>query len=184
MPNDTSFTDADIKTCTKCGESKPLSMYSFRERKTGTLRNQCKPCVAEASAPIKKKYYQEHLDQYTSRARAWYADNTERAKANTKRWQAANNEKRNEYRRKRNQLLYSTDAIDEVDINGRIDMFGGKCWMCNADATTIDHVKPLSKGGRHMLANIRPACRSCNARKNNHWYGIDQLDKFIVAKPL
>lgn len=34
-----------------------------------------------------------------------------------------------------------------------------------------DHVVPLSRGGRHALANILPACRQCNQSKK---------DKFLV----
>ena len=30
---------------------------------------------------------------------------------------------------------------------------------------TQDHITPLSKGGSHTLANIVPACRSCNSSK-------------------
>lgn len=30
-----------------------------------------------------------------------------------------------------------------------------------------DHVIPLSRGGRHAIANILPACRSCNQRKKD-----------------
>jgi uncharacterized protein (TIGR02646 family) len=32
---------------------------------------------------------------------------------------------------------------------------------------TIDHLKPLSKGGTNDLDNLRGACRQCNSRKGN-----------------
>jgi 5-methylcytosine-specific restriction endonuclease McrA len=41
--------------------------------------------------------------------------------------------------------------------------------VCGGQPVETDHVKPLSKGGAHMLCNMRPICRSCNARKSNHW---------------
>jgi 5-methylcytosine-specific restriction endonuclease McrA len=50
----------------------------------------------------------------------------------------------------------------------RLSMFDG-CWMCGNPADTVDHVKPLAKGGAHMLCNLRPACRSCNSSKNDRW---------------
>lgn len=52
----------------------------------------------------------------------------------------------------------------------RLGMFRG-CWICHSPAQTVDHVKPLSKGGPHMLANLRPACLSCNSRKHATWRG-------------
>jgi len=47
--------------------------------------------------------------------------------------------------------------------------WAGLCWMCGNAAIEWDHVKPLTKGGSHCLANLRPACRSCNAHKGNRW---------------
>jgi 5-methylcytosine-specific restriction endonuclease McrA len=49
-------------------------------------------------------------------------------------------------------------------------MWGGRCWICGiADATEEDHVKPISRAGWHCLANLRPVCHSCNARKRGAW---------------
>lgn len=52
----------------------------------------------------------------------------------------------------------------------RFALWGGRCWMCGvADSTSEDHVKPISKGGSHCLANLRPICLSCNASKGGRW---------------
>ncbi|WP_461165382.1 HNH endonuclease [Arthrobacter sp. R4-81] len=42
--------------------------------------------------------------------------------------------------------------------------------MCGIEgATQTDHVKPISKGGSHCLANLRPICQSCNSSKGGRW---------------
>jgi 5-methylcytosine-specific restriction endonuclease McrA len=42
------------------------------------------------------------------------------------------------------------------------------CQYCgNTDHLTIDHVYPLSRGGRTTWENVVTACRSCNGRKGN-----------------
>lgn len=47
-------------------------------------------------------------------------------------------------------------------------MTGGMCWICRvAQADTIDHVIPVSRGGTNWPANLRPACMDCNRRKYN-----------------
>ncbi|GAA0305339.1 hypothetical protein GCM10009528_23170 [Kineococcus aurantiacus] len=52
----------------------------------------------------------------------------------------------------------------------RFSLWEGRCWKCGiAEATEADHVKPISKGGWHCLANLRPICHSCNARKRETW---------------
>ena len=44
-----------------------------------------------------------------------------------------------------------------------------RCCYCGKDAgprdLTVDHVKPLSRGGRHVWDNVVTACRRCNHRK-------------------
>lgn len=52
----------------------------------------------------------------------------------------------------------------------RFALWGGRCWMCGIEAATQeDHVKPISKGGSHCLANLRPICHSCNSSKGGRW---------------
>lgn len=39
---------------------------------------------------------------------------------------------------------------------------GGRCAYCTSSATTIDHVMPRSRGGRHVWENVVAACTRCN----------------------
>ena len=45
----------------------------------------------------------------------------------------------------------------------------GTCYYCQAtfhpDELTMDHVVPLSRGGRSTKGNIVPCCKVCNNRK-------------------
>jgi 5-methylcytosine-specific restriction endonuclease McrA len=59
----------------------------------------------------------------------------------------------------------------------------GGCAYCGAVDTSLqrDCVLPLSRGGRYTLANVVPACRSCNTSKCNHevtgWLRRKRLDE-------
>lgn len=47
-------------------------------------------------------------------------------------------------------------------------LLASPCFYCHKVAKIeIDHVIPLSRGGRHSIGNIVPACRSCNASKSD-----------------
>lgn len=61
-------------------------------------------------------------------------------------------------------------SFTEPQLEQRFALWGGRCWMCGVTAATeTDHVKPISRGGSHCLANLRPICKRCNARKRNTW---------------
>lgn len=59
----------------------------------------------------------------------------------------------------------------KVALNRRAVMArdGGICQFgCGRKATTIDHVHPRSKGGKHVWTNVVAACSKCNSKKADH----------------
>jgi len=50
------------------------------------------------------------------------------------------------------------------------DHWGNKCLCCGKPGDyrtlTMDHVKPVKLGGKHIASNIQPLCQSCNSRKH------------------
>lgn len=65
------------------------------------------------------------------------------------------------------------------DLASRMAYFGNKCWMCSGPFEEVDHVKPLAKGGSHMLSNFRPSCNRCNYEKRAEWFGVTELHRFL-----
>jgi 5-methylcytosine-specific restriction endonuclease McrA len=62
----------------------------------------------------------------------------------------------------------------------------GRCHYCRrevgAKALTLDHVVPLVRGGRSVRANMVPACKDCNSKKQSllawEWQAyLDTLDR-------
>jgi hypothetical protein len=51
---------------------------------------------------------------------------------------------------------------------------GGRCLYCGQPSQSIDHVRPLSRGGQSVTENCVPACLSCNGTKGDSevliWY--------------
>lgn len=85
-------------------------------------------------------------------------------------WARANPESRETYRSKRKALarnagVYRFSGDDWLRLQRR---FGYRCAYCGSRAKlTQDHVVPLTRGGRHAIGNILPACGSCNSSKGN-----------------
>ena len=52
-----------------------------------------------------------------------------------------------------------------------IATYGNRCWLnmpgCSITATEDDHIVPYSHGGRDTGANIRRACKHCNAMRQD-----------------
>ena len=185
--------------CTSCQGSKPREQFgrSGVNLKTGRS-TYCKDCVVshrqekrrrepewararDAKIPtdrkpkpdsMKSEAQQERRKAYR---RQWqhddYAKDPEKYLSRQARWAADNHDKMrdNVHRRKARERAAVIVGFDPTLLTVKWDYWGGNCWMCGGDACEWDHVKPLAKGGVHCLANLRPACRSCNASKNAKW---------------
>lgn len=67
-------------------------------------------------------------------------------------------------------FLKARGTCSAEQLKERVNFFGAKCAYCGGPFNAIDHVIPLSKGGTHWPANLRPACKSCNSHKSaSNW---------------
>jgi 5-methylcytosine-specific restriction endonuclease McrA len=129
----------------------------------------------EASRAAARKRAVEQNRKRKAAKRAWAradrAKNPEKWRAKGQREYARNPLARREasHRRRALKLATMTEAVTTDRLAAKWDYWGGCCWMCGGEAVEWDHVKPLSKGGAHCLANLRPACVPCNRRKAARW---------------
>jgi len=83
-------------------------------------------------------------------------------------------------KRQRNKFMEADLYVEKItpkQFMARCAAFNFCCAYCNKPTemdTELEHVISRSKGGSHCLANIVPACRSCNRAKYNYemqsWY--------------
>lgn len=133
-----------------------------------------------------RRYYYANRESRKIKGRRWAQANRERVNASQRRARAANPERvrekgrrdRIKYREtfrenvRRRRAIKRAATIGPVTVallRAKWKFWGGLCYLCGDDAVEWDHVKPLAKGGAHCLSNLRPACRSCNARKCDAW---------------
>lgn len=49
-----------------------------------------------------------------------------------------------------------------------MEVCGGRCLSCGAhEELTVDHIRPLGRGGSNAIENIQPLCAACNNAKGH-----------------
>jgi hypothetical protein len=71
-------------------------------------------------------------------------------------------------------------SVGKVNLLAVLDRDGWVCQMCGKDtpeslrgsthplAPEVDHIVPISRGGRHVYENLQCACRKCNGSKGSN----------------
>lgn len=196
--------DSTQKSCATCGVTKDVALFRPQRRT-------CRDCAKVASRKYHADHREErnkqsleiyrrnresrllsmsaydkaNREQRNAYLRKWKARNREASRANGEAWRANNIEKVRESNRlshsKRRARLLGAGAIGWKELDAKLAYWGRSCWMCGGDYEHLDHVKPISKGGPHILANLRPACALCNMQKQAMWYGPRELHRFTKA---
>ena len=96
------------------------------------------------------------------------------------------------YKPRSEEIQYSDDAVFNRDKNEcqywHHDPVTGKRFIqkLNTETRTLDHILPVSRGGKNSFLNCVAACRECNERiKKNHTpeeCGLELIRKPVVPK--
>ena len=118
-----------------------------------------------------KAYYAKHCDKINARAAEWAKENPERRREVVARHALKATIMRRFYSRAMQARKRGCQVVlpTQDAVEGKVAYYGGKCYICGGDWECFDHVKPISKGGPHMLSNIKPCCYRCNIEKHAKW---------------
>lgn len=185
-----------MKRCTKCGEEKPLEDFPVRnDHSLDGRHTECRDCRRaykrkwmqakrkanpewarevdkrwreenpEAARARDRRFKEKNGDLIRQRNRERRRANPEPARASHARWRERNREQ--ELLRLANRRALLRNATDETKAFIG-ELLSRPCDYCGAtENITIDHVVPLSRGGKHEADNLAPACLSCNSSKND-----------------
>jgi 5-methylcytosine-specific restriction endonuclease McrA len=172
------------KQCRKCGAEKRVDEFQKDRRLKSGYSNLCKACSNQKSRQWnfnnktkvlksvkewfqvnkekRRKYYREYVRQYRKIHPQKSDPRASRA------WKRKHPEKVSQYnsnRRARNNGL--SGKIFAEQWKEIVEKYGKKCLRCGRGDVilTIDHILPLSGGGKHEISNIQPLCKSCNSKK-------------------
>jgi len=177
------------KICNCCKSEKDSSLFGKNKSNKDGLHSQCKECRkaysalhSERNKISSKKWHaenkQKHADARKKKRLATLDLEVERLKTRT--WRAKNPDKlRDQNRRlKLRRRNIPGSFYTEVDV---INRYGTLCHICSIEidfsaprsvgkagwemALHLDHVIPISKGGRNDLDNVKPSHARCNLLK-------------------
>ena len=147
------------------------------------LNSQWRDANREHIRESNARYYRENPARSKAMSRDWARRNIERVRECRREWGRNNRAKARIWEHARRARLKAAKAIPFTaeQLMQKWDFYGGKCWICGLQAGATDHVKPLAKGGAHILANLRPICTPCNSKKRDQWPLVAWMTKGMVA---
>ena len=182
-----------MKHCSKCFEVLPMNKNYFGKDKRRPLgfRSECNGCRRdyhnenretinaknreygrknrEYLRDYYKIYYKENREKVNLKNRMYYKNNAERLKKYQKDFVRKN---RQRYRNYNQNYYHKTRSLISTfspqSWQQCLTYFNHQCAYCGStESLEQEHVIPVSRGGHYTPDNIIPACRSCNASKNN-----------------
>lgn len=166
------------KTCTKCGAEKPAEeFYKSKLGKYG-VRAKCKVCCAEyylenkeRIAECQAEYRRVNKEKVLERDAKYRRNNRDKQAEYQTKWRVANKDRVAKWRRNYHAKKQNAQGNHTAqDIQAILNNQQNKCAYCEADLTNghdVDHIRPISRGGRNDIINLVCACSACNRSKND-----------------
>jgi 5-methylcytosine-specific restriction endonuclease McrA len=157
------------KRCFDCGAVKPLDEFHRDRSARDGRRRRCKTCVSGYG----RRYYLRNAEAIKAYNLQHYYDN-DAPKESRRKYRLANPEKggltpyRVAYRavRRANEENAFDEYVDRKVVWYLYGMMCGICWQpVTFEEMHVDHIIPLSKGGRHSYKNVQASHPACNLKK-------------------
>lgn len=176
---------ARAKRCLECvkAEHRREARETKAKRYGPKVERRCLYCGTEIGVEYrrdKKFCSRKCIDHYRSK----YVDRTEYNKRTrsrraeyTRQWRKLNpaSTRSSKYKRRVRELQ---GVLSERDWSRTLNRFDHRCAYCGRKGRmTVDHVVPLSRGGRNAVGNVLPACRQCNSSKHARFLSEWRLDR-------
>lgn len=174
------------KQCTKCKEWKLATPEYFSRNKghKGGLNSQCKICVKlyqDTIGPKKVEAMRKRRALYPEKVKSIdqkYRDESPKYREWKNNYKETNAVNQSRYRKKHPGKVIAQYQLRRARIAGcegsytsqeweyLCELFDYRCLCCGEQKPlTVDHVIPISKGGRNSIDNLQPLCLECNLRK-------------------
>jgi 5-methylcytosine-specific restriction endonuclease McrA len=178
------------KACKDCGVVFLLSEFRHRPENRDGRGNRCRGCEGvkcrewnerrpsyksewrklhrEQTLAVQRRFREAHRDHIRELERARYDPERERERRKRQKEQRPDH-----YRKMSREAVrrrhYRKKAGGTLTVKGWLEIrekLGNRCLCCGTtENITVDHIVPLSQGGRHDADNVQPLCLRCNMAK-------------------
>ena len=173
-----------MQVCSVCKEEKPLDEYHKNKNYKTGYSVTCKPCAVKrahkwqvenkerVNEGVRKNYrlhYERYRANHNERQKRWLEkpENTQKMREASRAWALAHPESKRLSENKR-RAAKQGNGIFLISKRDLARLLASSCHNCGSQNNiTLDHVIPISRGGRHSVGNLQPLCGSCNSSKNN-----------------
>jgi 5-methylcytosine-specific restriction endonuclease McrA len=179
------------RQCLDCNIIKVLNEFSF-DKTYGTYRTTCKRCRAstETQKYLDPEFAQKRKAFTRSRRDLDRILETERYRKNPEKKKASvlkhikSNPDAHRLRRLKRRAAQQENGVFVVAPKEIQKILNSVCIFCGAtDNITVEHLIPLSRGGRHSIGNLAPSCKSCNSAKGTRTVMEFRLNRKRVNSP-
>lgn len=166
-----------MKICPCCKIEKDLAVFGNNKRNPDGLATYCKPC----KALYHRKHYKAHPEKWAGYSKNWRTANAQyklqqdkeyaqrhpdRVRLSKTKYKKLHPEKIREMSLRRRARVAS-NGVFVILAKELLQLTQRPCFYCGQESKHIDHVIPISRGGRHSIGNLVPSCVKCNLSKSN-----------------
>lgn len=135
-----------------------------------------KKCRSRELYKIKEREYgkvwsKNNPEKVKARRNRWESkpENKETKRKLLKRWRDEHPNKSREHNQNRRARLHGSGGIiTDNEWDELLRLYNYSCLCCGKQEVklTIDHIIPISLGGKNVIDNIQPLCKTCNSKKH------------------
>jgi 5-methylcytosine-specific restriction endonuclease McrA len=193
------------RRCKACEQNRPVSEYSKSPKRVDGLNAKCAACRSadykeyRKRVPRDKEQQREYARAYQQRKkpptlaqkqirakyrRDYYQRNKLKLDMQHKEY-LTRNPGRNSQQVSLYRMRAEANGVFRFSKKDVKRLLSSPCAYCGAcGKMSMDHVLPVSKGGRNSIGNLLPACRQCNSEKHAKLLIAWRLQKLREGNPL
>lgn len=157
----------NVKTCTKCNETKATTEFYKNKGNRDGLRNDCKRCKQDSVG----SYSLKNVEKLRASGRAWKKANKDKVSSYVRAWQKANPAHYAAVKGHGGAVerspIGNACVPDGFDITTTVQIYAERIRLTKETGVVhhVDHIIPLAAGGLHEASNLQVLTAEENTAK-------------------